>query len=196
MLFLLSMGTTTAVEVLERIGISQISLVSSVGFGVRGISYVFTISIFLVIYKFLPNTRTYWKYIWPGALLAAVLFEISKSLFITYLNNFATYDTLYGSLSPVIVFLFWTYIVALILILGAELSSEYGRMRMGISRGQLLHPQENGSGRFSRARIRRNNGFVANLLSNINSDRRPGYVGRHHHAALMEDVSERTKRKS
>ncbi|MCI0438316.1 MAG: hypothetical protein L0177_04200, partial [Chloroflexi bacterium] len=44
----------------------------------------------------------------------------------------------YGSVAPVIVLLFWTYVSGLILILGAELSAEYGRLKMGLDRGVLL----------------------------------------------------------
>ena len=108
----------------------------------QGGSFTLTVCVFLFIYKFMPNTKTYWRYIWPGAVLAAVLFELSKNLFILYLNQFASFGNVYGSLTPVIVLLLWAYVSSLILILGAELSSEYGRMRRGVARGVLLHPKE------------------------------------------------------
>ena len=107
----------------------------------QGMSFLLMLCIFLLVYRFTPNTRTYWRYIWPGAVLAAVLFEAAKTLFIVYLNRFATFETVYGSLAPVIVLLLWAYVSSLILILGAELSSEYGRLRRGVDRGVLLHPQ-------------------------------------------------------
>ena len=108
----------------------------------QGMSFLLMLSIFLLVYRFTPNTKTYWRYIWPGAVLAAVLFEAAKNLFILYLNRFATFETTYGSLAPVIVLLLWAYVSSLILILGAELSSEYGRLRRGVDRGVLLHPRE------------------------------------------------------
>ncbi len=114
-------------------------LVANVGRAIlQGTSLVMTIGIFLLLYKFLPNTRTYWRFVWPGAVVAGVLFEVSKNLFITYLNQFANFDNVYGSVAPVIVLLFWTYVSGLILILGAELSAEYGRLKMGLDRGVLL----------------------------------------------------------
>ena len=97
-----------------------------------------TLMIFLLVYRFLPNCKTYWRYIWPGTVVVALLFEVGKSLFVWYLNNIATYDRVYGSLTSVMALLFWIYISALILILGAEISSEYGRMRMGVDQGTLL----------------------------------------------------------
>ena len=65
---------------------------------------------------------------------------MTKNLFIIYLNSFASFDDTYGPLAPVIVLLLWTYVSSLIIISGAELSSEYGRLKLGISRGMPFHP--------------------------------------------------------
>ena len=143
-LFLLSVASSTFVRIAGRLveldvpGIESVAHFTDLAL-VQGSSLLFTLMIFLLIYKFLPNTKTHWKYIWPGALVASVLFEASKALFLTYLNLFASFDSLYGSLSPVIIFLFWAYVSSLILILGAELSSEYGRLRVGVDRGVHFH---------------------------------------------------------
>ena len=53
---------------------------------------------------------------------------MSRDLFIWYLQDIARYDTVYGPASSVMVFLFWVYLFSLILVLGAEISSEYERM--------------------------------------------------------------------
>ncbi len=102
-------------------------------------SFVLVLAVFLMLYKFVPNTKTYWHYIWPGALVAAALFETTKYLFIWYLNTFTNFGNVYGTLASVVVFLLWAYLSGLFLILGAELSSEYGRIRRGAERGMLLH---------------------------------------------------------
>ena len=73
--------------------------------------------------------------------MATVLFELAKTMFILYLERFAGFESVYGSLGDVIVLLLWVYVSSLILILGAELSSEYGRLREGVGRGVLLHPR-------------------------------------------------------
>lgn len=91
--------------------------------------------IFAIIYKFLPNTKTYWRYLWLGAVIAAVLFEAGKHLFIWYLDNFADYSELYGSVASVVVLMVWAYFSAFILILGAEIASEYRRVKLSIERG-------------------------------------------------------------
>ncbi len=107
-------------------------------------SFILTLIIFLMIYKMLPNTRTYWRYVWPGALAAAALLEAGKAVFLFYLDRFASIQSVYGSVGDVVVLLLWVYVSSLILILGAELSSEYGRMREGKDRGVLLHPGPSG----------------------------------------------------
>lgn len=142
-LFLMSFVTTAALEVLGNVDfpiIGRIAFLDNDGINLmtRPLPFVFSLAIFLLIYKYTPNTRTYWRYVWPGALLAAVLFEISKSVFVFYLENFASFERLYGSLASIILLLFWTYVSGLILIAGAEFSSEYGRMRLGVAQGHLI----------------------------------------------------------
>ncbi len=104
-------------------------LVSSVGsLTLLAIDWGLILLVFLLAYRFLPNTKTYWRYIWPGAVIATVLYELGRELFIWYLEDIARYDTVYGPASSVMVFLFWVYLSSLILVLGAEISSEYERM--------------------------------------------------------------------
>ena len=98
-------------------------------------SFSLTLATFLLIYKAMPNTRTYWRHVWPGALLAAVMFEAGKAAFLTYLDRFANFQDVYGSMGDFLVLLLWLYVSSLVLILGAELSSEYGRLRDGRDRG-------------------------------------------------------------
>ena len=146
-LFMLSLSAATFARVAGHLSESNVPgvgfLVEAIGVVLlQGSSFVLSLCIFLLIYKFMPNTRTYWGYIWPGALLAAVLFELAKNAFILFLDRIATFESVYGSLGPVIALLLWTYVSSLILILGAELSSEYGRLRRGVGRGVLLHPKE------------------------------------------------------
>jgi membrane protein len=107
-------------EPLLDLGLSYLALYLVPGF--------MTLIVFLLLYRFVPNRQMRWRYVWPGALVATVLFEVSKSLFLWYLENFAVYNQVYGSLASVIVLLFWAYLSSLILILGAEVSYEYERL--------------------------------------------------------------------
>ncbi len=144
LLFLLSVGITTVFQWATSIDTGDGSLSSLLGGGVvSGLlkmpALLVSFAIFAMVYKVLPNTKTYWKYIWVGAIVAAVLFEGGKNLFLWYLEHFAQYDQLYGNIASVIVLMVWTYLSALILILGAEIASEYGRLKEGVQRGQTIH---------------------------------------------------------
>ena len=124
------------------------------------VSFGLVLTIFLMMYKIMPNTKTYWKYIWPGALIGAILFEMSKNLFILYLERWASYQNLYGSVAPVIVLLFWTFVSSFIILLGAEICSEYERLKHNLERGVLRHNRRKprlGNGQFGRVRRRPRN---------------------------------------
>jgi len=138
-LFLLSVGATSIISILEEWDLPFAGIAADSGARILG--FIFSLAIFLMLYKFIPNTKTYWRYIWPGAVLAAIIFEVAKSLFIFYLDRFASYQSVYGGVASVIILLIWIYISAFILILGAEFSAEYGRMKRGVERGTLITAQ-------------------------------------------------------
>lgn len=82
---------------------------------------------FLVIYRYLPNVKLPWPRTVVGAVTAGVLFEGIKYAFFWYLQTFARYQLVYGSLTGIIVFLVWMYLSAAILLFGAELAVQIGR---------------------------------------------------------------------
>jgi len=79
---------------------------------------------FFFAYWLIPARRIQPKYIVPGAIFAAILFEAVKIGFNVYIENFTEYNLIFGSLGAVIAFLFWVYLSANILLLGAEVVSE------------------------------------------------------------------------
>ena len=87
--------------------------------------------LFELAYVMLPNLRVRWTHALPGALLAAILFEAGKLGFAWYVANLASFSLVYGSLSTVIVLMVWIYISAMILLIGAEFSSEFSRRWLG-----------------------------------------------------------------
>jgi membrane protein len=88
---------------------------------------------FLLLYEFIPNTRVPWKHVWVGALIAAVLFEIVKNVFVWFVGKFATYNLVYGSISTIIALMTWSYISAVILLFCAKLISIYPRMKSSLA---------------------------------------------------------------
>jgi len=58
-----------------------------------------------------------------GAALAVVLWAVSSVIFSFYLANFADYGVTYGSLGAAVGLLFYLYICASVVLLGAELNA-------------------------------------------------------------------------
>jgi membrane protein len=110
------------------------------GFVPLALPAVLTFAVFLMLYRYVPNTPVRFREAWPGALLAAVLFELLKIGFTFYVANFNNYDLVYGSLGAVMLFLLWTYLSTNILLLGAELSCQYARLVRGEYAEALAQP--------------------------------------------------------
>jgi membrane protein len=134
-LFLLSLGASAIISILRGVFDLPVAKLIIVDVGSRLVAFLLILAVFLLLYKLIPNTRTYWRYVWPGALLAAILFEIARTLFVFYLENFANYQLIYGSIASIIVLLVWIYYSAFIMILGAEFTFQYGRMRYSVTTG-------------------------------------------------------------
>jgi len=82
--------------------------------------------VFLTLYWWLPNTKLRFKEVWPTALAGAAAFEISKAIFVFYLRNMSGVATsIYGGVSAIIVLMIFVYVSAIILLVGAMLTSRY-----------------------------------------------------------------------
>ena len=92
---------------------------------------IMTFVMFVVVYRFIPNVRHSFRDVWPGALLATVLFELLKNGFAIYVANFNNYAGAYGALGGILLFLLFIYLSANILLIGAELAAEYPRVLRG-----------------------------------------------------------------
>ena len=76
-----------------------------------------------VVYHFGPNARQRFRSVVPGAVLAMVLWAISSVGFSFYLANFANYGVTYGSIGAAVGLLFYLYLCASVVLLGAELNA-------------------------------------------------------------------------
>jgi membrane protein len=85
----------------------------------------FTVAGLAALYRFAPSREEpRWRWVTPGALLAAGLWLVASLAFSFYVSNFGAYDAYYGALGGVVVALLWFYITAYAVILGAELDAE------------------------------------------------------------------------
>jgi membrane protein len=76
-----------------------------------------------LVYRFGPDARQRFRTVVPGAALAVVLWAISSVGFSFYLANFADYGVTYGSLGAAVGLLFYLYLSASVVLLGAEVNA-------------------------------------------------------------------------
>ena len=76
-----------------------------------------------LVYRYGPDARQRFRSVGLGAALAAVLWAISSVGFSFYLANFADYGVTYGSLGAAVGLLFYLYLCASVVLLGAEVNA-------------------------------------------------------------------------
>jgi membrane protein len=76
----------------------------------------------LIYHNAVPRTQP-WHSVLPGATLATVLWFVATLLFGWYLQNYADYSLIYGSLGVGIALLVWMYMISLVVLVGAEFNA-------------------------------------------------------------------------
>ncbi len=74
------------------------------------------------IYRWGPAVKVKWSIISPGTILATALVILTTLLFSIWVNNFASYNKVYGSLGTVLIIMNLVYFNSLILIIGFEIN--------------------------------------------------------------------------
>jgi membrane protein len=77
---------------------------------------------FSMMFVLVPNRHVKFRDAIAGALLTALLFELARAGFVTYVRN-ANYNAIYGALATIPIFLFWLYIVWSVILFGASLAA-------------------------------------------------------------------------
>ncbi len=83
----------------------------------------------ILLFKFLPETRTYWIPSCIGGLLVGVLFEVGNQFLVSYLKESAAHSA-YGAMGSLLAFLLWIYYSAIILLFGAEISRYFSSTKV------------------------------------------------------------------
>ena len=78
-----------------------------------------------------------WRASLPGAALATGLWFVSTLLFGFYVTRFANYSRVYGSLGAAIALMFWLYMVALCVLIGAEFNAQLAAQRQNAHRKEV-----------------------------------------------------------
>jgi len=95
----------------------------------------------LIYHNAVPRTQP-WHSVLPGASLATILWFLSTSLFGWYLQNYADYSIIYGSLGAAIALLVWMYLISLVILVGAEFNAMlFPRAFLGKELKEMPAPQ-------------------------------------------------------
>ena len=76
-----------------------------------------------ITYKYGSALTTRFRFLSPGAILATLLCILTSLAFAIYVNNFDSYNKLYGSIGTVIVFMLWLQLNILWILIGYELNA-------------------------------------------------------------------------
>ena len=77
-----------------------------------------------MLYRFGPSRPRSFRRLWPGAVVATLLWMLATSAFSWYVQNIGSYNVLYGSIGAVIALLVWLYLLAGIALVGCEFNAE------------------------------------------------------------------------
>jgi membrane protein len=91
------------------------------------VAFATTVVVAAVLYFFGPYRRQRWRYVWPGATLATVLWLLATSGFAWYVRHIGHYNVMYGSVGAGIALLVWMYLTSAIALVGCEFNAEYER---------------------------------------------------------------------
>lgn len=97
------------------------------------------------IYCLFPNLDQPFRLITLGTVVAVILWLGAPLGFSFYVNNFASYSTLYGNLAAIIVLQLYIYISASIILFGAEVNEQIYRQFTEEGQDEDEEPQETNS---------------------------------------------------
>ncbi len=114
---------------------AQSAGVSGVSDAVRTLSLVMPFLLeamgFALFYWLIPTKPVRMVDAVTGAIIAAILFELLKRGFGIYLSFLGSYQTLYGALATLPIFLIWMYLAWLTVLFGAEVAASLPEWRSG-----------------------------------------------------------------
>jgi membrane protein len=78
-----------------------------------------------VLYRYAPDRdEPKWTWVSWGSGIATLLWILASIGFSIYANSFGNYNKTYGALAGIIILMFWLYLTAVIVLVGAELNTE------------------------------------------------------------------------
>ncbi len=128
---------TVCILLMAAFAVSAAAIIVERGYGgtlaVTGVSLSFLMVFVTLVgaHIILPAGRPSWRHLWPGILATLVLWVVAAWVFAYYLSRFANYTATYAGLAGVVTVMFFLYILAVIMIFGAEFNAALARLREG-----------------------------------------------------------------
>lgn len=99
------------------------------------------------VYMVMPVGRLSWRHALIGGVTAALLWEVTRHVLVWYFSTLSQVSVVYGSLTTAIVVLLSLEIAAGLLLLGAQVISDYERLATSLSKAQspITMPSRRGS---------------------------------------------------
>jgi membrane protein len=119
---LMLIGPGLVERIAELVGLDEV-FVSLWGWLRFPIALALLAVVLSLVYRFGPDAKQRFRTVALGAVLAVVLWAISSIGFSFYLANFANYGLTYGSLGAAVGLLFYLYLSASVVLLGAEVNA-------------------------------------------------------------------------
>ena len=91
------------------------------------IALVAIVLIMALVYYFGPNRKQTFRGVFPGAVLATVLWLLSTLAVGWYLRDIANYNVLYGGVGAGLALLVWSYVLSVITLFGCAYNAVYER---------------------------------------------------------------------
>jgi membrane protein len=91
------------------------------------IALLCSVTVLMMIYQYGIPMRHKWRQLLPGAALATAFWFGATLLFGFYVGHYAHYSQVYGQLGAGIALLFWLYMVAYSVLVGAEFNAQHKR---------------------------------------------------------------------
>jgi len=101
-----------------------------------------------ILFRLLPNAQVRWRHAIVGGVLGGIALELGKRGFAAYLIHGPTYQSLYGAVAVLPVFLLWVYFSCVVTLSAALVTAHLGRAAG--ARGRLV--RGGARGRLARAR--------------------------------------------
>ena len=90
---------------------------------------LFTSTGLAALYRFAAGTKGRARSLFPGAILAALVFHAVSWAFSTYVRTLAKYTAFYGGLAGVAMLLIWLWLSSLAILVGAEANAVLDELR-------------------------------------------------------------------